>query len=177
MENHKTLKQVLLLVALSYFCFMFGNSLVSLTIPDEVFYAQTAKEMLKNGSWMTPYIFGQPQFEKPVFLYWLLKSSFMVSGVNSFSARFFPAFFGMIGVIAVYFLGRIGFKDQKKAFISAIVLMTGGLYVGLARTVFTDLFHTYPIVPFIFLLGILFQEQEGGGDIVIFCFCRVGYPG
>ncbi|TAM37072.1 glycosyltransferase family 39 protein, partial [bacterium] len=172
MENHKTLKQVLLLVALSYFCFMFGNSLVSLTIPDEVFYAQTAKEMLKNGSWMTPYIFGQPQFEKPVFLYWLLKSSFMVSGINSFSARFFPAFFGMIGVIAVYFLGRIGFKDQKKAFISAIVLMTAGLYVGLARTVFTDLVFSILILLSLlsFYWGYSFRNRKGTGILLFFIF-------
>ncbi len=172
MENHKTLKQVLLLVILSYFCFMFGNSLVSLTIPDEVFYAQTAKEMLKNGSWMTPYIFGQPQFEKPVFLYWLLKSAFMVSGINSFSARFFPAFFGMIGVVAAYFLGWIGFKDHKKAFISAIVLMTGGLYVGLARTVFTDLvFSVFILLSLLsFYWGYSFKNRKGPGILLFFVF-------
>ena len=151
---------------------MFGNSLVSLTIPDEVFYAQTAKEMLKNGSWMTPYIFGQPQFEKPVFIYWLLKSAFMVSGINSFSARFFPAFFGMIGVVAAYFLGWIGFKDHKKAFISAIVLMTGGLYVGLARTVFTDLvFSVFILLSLLsFYWGYSFKNRKGPGILLFFVF-------
>jgi len=173
MENNKrALKQVLLLVVLSYFCFMFGNSLVSLTIPDEVFYSLTAREMLQNGSWMTPYIFGQPQFEKPIFTYWLLKSAFIVSGVNSFSARFFPALFGMIGVIAVYFLGRIGFKDHKKAFISAIVLMTGGLYVGLSRTVFTDLFFSVFILLSLlsFYWGHSLTSRKRAGILLFFVF-------
>jgi len=172
MENHKTAKQVLLLVILSYFCFMFGNSLVSLTIPDEVFYAQTAKEMLKNHSWMTPYIFGQPQFEKPIFLYWQLKLAFIVFGINNFSARFFPALFGMIGVVAVYFLGWVGFKDRKKAFISGIVLMTGGLYVGLARTVFTDLvFSVFILLSLLsFYWGYSFRSRKAPGIFLFFVF-------
>jgi len=154
---------------------MFGNSLVSLTIPDEVFYAQTAKEMLKNGSWMTPYIFGQPQFEKSIFLYWLLKSAFMVSGINSFSARFFPALFGMIGVVAVYFLGWIGFKEHKKAFISAIVLMTGGLYLGLARTVFTDLvFSVFILLSLLsFYWGYSLKNRKAPGILLFFVFASL----
>ncbi|MDO8489561.1 MAG: glycosyltransferase family 39 protein [Candidatus Omnitrophota bacterium] len=139
MKNNKYIKHIIILAILSYFCFMFGNGLLSLTIPDEVFYTQTAKEMAQQHSWMTPYLFGQPQFEKPILLYWLLRLGFMIFGITSFAARFFPALFGAIGVIAVYLLARLGFKDEDKAFISAIVLMTSGLYIGLARTVFTDL--------------------------------------
>ncbi len=172
MENNKTAKQVLLLVMLSYFCFMFGNSLVSLTIPDEVFYAQTAKEMLKNHSWMTPYIFGQPQFEKPVLLYWLLKTAFLIFGLTSFAARFFPALFGMIGVLATYFIGLWGFKNQKKAFISAGVLMTSGLYVGLARTVFTDLvFSVFILLSLLsFYWGYSFRSRKAPGILLFFVF-------
>ena len=53
---------------LAYFLLMFGNGIVSLTHPDEVFYIQSAKEMLAHNSWLTPMIFGDVQFEKP-FLY------------------------------------------------------------------------------------------------------------
>ena len=105
MKPDSVLKQVFLLIVLSYFCFMFGNGIVSLTNPDEVFYTQTAKEMIKFNSWMTPYLFGQPQFEKPILLYWFLRVAFMVFGLTSFAARFFPALFAIIGVVAVYFLG------------------------------------------------------------------------
>ena len=172
MQDNKYIKHIIILVVLAYFCFMFGNGLISLTIPDEVFYAQTAKEMLQQHSWMTPYLFGQPQFEKPVFLFWLLKSSFIIFGINSFAARFFPALFGMLGVVVVYLLARIGFRDDKKAFICAIVMMTCGLYVGLARTVFTDLIFTVFILLALlsFYWGYVFEKRKGAGIYLFFVF-------
>jgi len=120
-------------------------------------------------------MFGQPQFEKPVFLYWLLRLGFIIFGINSFAARFFPALFGIIGVIAVYLLARLGFKDPKKSFISAVVLMTSGLYLGLARTVFTDLI--FSIFVFLSLLsfywGYSFKDRKGLGILLFFVFAAL----
>ena len=175
MGNNRSLKHIIILVILGYFCFMLGNGIISLTIPDEVFYAQIAKEMIKLHSWMTPYMFGQPQFEKPILLYWLLKIAFMIFGLTSFAARFFPALFGMIGVLATYFLGVWGFKDQKKALISAIVLMTSGLYLGLARTVFTDLiFSVFILLSLLsFYRGYSSVKRKGGGVLLFFVFAAL----
>jgi len=136
------LLNILFLVILAYLFLMFGNQIVSLTNPDEVFYTQTAKEMVQQKTWMTPYLFGVPQFEKPIFLYWLLRIGFIIFGVNSFSARFFPALFGILGIIAIYLLAAIGFKNQKKAFLASLIMMSSGLYIGLSRSVFTDLIFT-----------------------------------
>ena len=132
-------KNILILVVLTYFFFCFGNGIISLSNPDEVFYAGTAKEMINQHSWMTPYLFGQPQFEKPVFLYWMLRIAFMIFGIGSFAGRFFPAVFASLGVVAVYLFSLIAFKDEKKAFFTGLVLMSSGLYIGLARTIFTDM--------------------------------------
>jgi len=172
MKNSKYIKHIVILMALAYFCFMFGNGLISLTIPDEVFYAQTAKEMLQQHSWMTPYLFGQPQFEKPIFLFWLLKLGFLTFGINSFAARFFPSLFGILGIVAVYLLARVGFRDDKKAFISAVVMMTCGLYVGLARTVFTDLiFSVFILLALLsFYWGYVFEKRKGAGILLFFTF-------
>lgn len=129
----------LILTVLGFAVLMLGNNIIPLTHPDEVFYVQTAKEMVQHKTWMVPYIFGQPQFEKPIMTYGLLRAAFLLFGVTSFSSRFFPALFAILGVLAVYaFILKIN-RDYKKAFISALILMTSGLYVGLARTVFTDL--------------------------------------
>lgn len=139
---NRRLKHVLILVFLSYLFFMLGNSILNLTNPDEVFYTQTAKEMAMRHTWLTPYLFDQPQFEKPVLLYWLLRAGFILFGVGSFGARFFPALFAIFGVIAVYILAALGCRNDKKAFMSALVLMSAGFYIGLARTVFTDMVFT-----------------------------------
>jgi 4-amino-4-deoxy-L-arabinose transferase-like glycosyltransferase len=172
MKDNKYIKQIVILLVLAYFCFMFGNGLISLTVPDEAFYAQTAKEMLQQHSWMTPYLFGQPQFEKPIFLYWLLKLGFLIFGINSFATRFFPALFGILGVVAVYLLARLGFRDDKKAFISAMVMMTCGLYIGLARTVFTDLiFSVFILLALLsFYWGYVFEKRKAAGLCLFFIF-------
>lgn len=171
----KTLKPVLILLGLSYIFFMLGNSILSLTNPDEVFYAGTAKEMIQQKTWATPYIFGAPQFEKPIFLYWLMRIGFMVSGVSAFSARFFPAFFAGLGVIALYFLAALGFKNEKKAFLSALILLSSGVYIGLARTVFTDMVFSVLILFSIlsFYWGYSCSRRKGLGILLFFIFAAL----
>jgi len=135
-----------MLVALSLACFVVGNGLVSLTYPDEVFYAQTATEMLEHNSWLTPLLFDQPQFEKPIVVYWLLCLSFACFGVGSFAARLVPAAAAMAGVLVVYEFGRILLKDERKALAGGLVLATSLLYVGLARMVMTDMLFSVLIL-------------------------------
>jgi 4-amino-4-deoxy-L-arabinose transferase-like glycosyltransferase len=171
-EARKNTKHIFILLILSYFFFILGNGIVSLTNPDEVFYAQTAKEMAKHSSWLTPYLFDAPNFEKPVFLYWLLRIGFILFGVSNFAARFFPAVFAALGVLAVYYLGLFGFKDSRKAFYSALVLMSSGLYLGLARTVFTDMVFSVLILLSLlsFFWGYLRREKKGLSLMVFSAF-------
>lgn len=165
-------KNVLLLVLLGYLFFIAGNGILSLTNPDEVFYAGTAKEMMQQKTWITPYLFGQPQFEKPILTYWLLRLGFIMFGVSGFGARFFPALFAVIGVIAAYLFALISYKDSKKAFICALVLLSSGLYIGLARTVFTDMFFSIFILLSLlsFFWGYMRQERKPLGTVLFFVF-------
>lgn len=165
-------KLIFVLFMLSLVFFMIGNNMLSLTNPDEVFYAGTAKEMAQQKSWLVPYLFGQPQFEKPIFTYWLLRIGFILFGATGFGARFFPAFFAIIGVIAVYLLCLVGFGEKKKAFLSAFVLMSSGLYIGLARTVFTDMiFSVFILLSLLaFFLGYTVKNLKSIGVILFFVF-------
>jgi 4-amino-4-deoxy-L-arabinose transferase-like glycosyltransferase len=169
---NKEAKYILVLLVLAYFFFFFGNGLISLTNPDEVFYAQTAKEMAQRHSWMTPILFDQPQFEKPILLYWLLRIADLIFGVSSFSARFFPACFALAGVIGVYFFSKLIFRNEEKAFISGLVLLSSCLYIGLARTVFTDM--VFSVLIFFSLLsfywGYVDERHKRTGIILFFIF-------
>jgi hypothetical protein len=151
---------------------MAGNGILSLTNPDEVFYAQTAKEMMQHHTWMTPYLFGAPQFEKPILTYWLLRLAFIFLGVTSFAARFFPALFAASGGLAVYSFGLLGFKDDKKAMRAAVILMSSGLYIGLARTVFTDLvFSIFILFSLLsFFWGYTLETRRTAGNLLFFVF-------
>jgi 4-amino-4-deoxy-L-arabinose transferase-like glycosyltransferase len=172
MDKVRYLKSILVLIFLSYLFFMLGNGVLSLSNPDEVFYAQTAKEMIKYRSWLTPYLFGQPQFEKPIFLFWLLRIGFILFGISSFAARFFPALFATMGVLSIYFLGLLGFKDEKKAFISSLILMSCGFYVGLARTLFTDMIFSVFILMSLtsFFWGYLARQNKIYGIMLFSIF-------
>lgn len=137
--NQFIYRRFTILLLLCCALFFFGNNLLHLTDPDEVFYSQTAREMLNRNEWVTSYIFNQPQFEKPVLTYWLIKTAFIAFGQTPFAARFFPAVFASFGVLGIYALGLLGFINEKRAFLAALVLCTSAFYVGMAKTVFTDM--------------------------------------
>lgn len=172
MSRFRHLHFIGLLLLFSYVVFMWGNGALNLTDPDEVFYSQTAKEMSEHHTWMIPYLFDHPQFEKPVFTYWLLRVAFTLFGISNFSARFFPALFGMIGVLTVYLLAFLAFGEKKKAFICALVLLSSGLYIGLARTVFTDMIFSVFILLSLaaFFWGYLRRRRKTAGILLFFIF-------
>ena len=126
-----------LILICGYLFFLQLGSL-ALTDPDETFYAETAKEMLTRGEWVTPYLYGKPQFEKPILFYWLVEASFKVFGVNEFAARFPSAVLGTVGVIAMFFLGGILF-GRRAGFLSAIILAVNVEYIVLSRACVTDM--------------------------------------
>ncbi|MDD5097799.1 MAG: glycosyltransferase family 39 protein, partial [Candidatus Omnitrophica bacterium] len=162
--------QVLILAGLAYLFLMFGNGALSLTNPDEVFYTQTAKEMIQHKTWMTPYLFDAPQFEKPIFLYWLMRVSIGIFGLTPFAARFPCAFIAILGAIAVYLLTLIAFKNDKKAFITSLILVSSGFYIGLSRSVFTDMiFSVFILFALLaFYWGYSYQSRKGWGVILFF---------
>lgn len=136
--NWERARPYLLLTALCVFINFFGNTVPSLTDPDDTFYAESAKEMLSHHSILTPFIFDQPQFEKPPLYFWLLMISFKAFGVNTFAARLVPALFGIMSVLGTFmFLRRL--YDQRIALISAAILATSMWWIGLSRVVLTDM--------------------------------------
>ena len=79
-ENTRHSTLVLILIVISFFLLMFGNDIISLTHPDEVFYIQTAKEMVSYIKWFTPMIFDDIQFEKPFVSFMLFAAGWKWSG-------------------------------------------------------------------------------------------------
>lgn len=145
---------------------------MNLTNPDEVFYAQTAKEMVQHNSWNVPYLFGQPQFEKPILTYWLLRIGHYIFGESNFGFRFFPAIFAIIGVLAVYWFSWIGFRNEHKAWFSALILLSSSLYVGVAKLVLTDTIFTVFILLSLtsFFWAYIEPPRKYAGIILTFIF-------
>lgn len=127
---------VLLAVAVLV-CFT-GNALIKITDPVESNYALTAMEMLQSGDYVSPRIFGNYWYDKPVLFYWELMAAFSLFGTTEFAARFFPAVFGIVGVVMAYgFAARL--YDKKTGFVAALVLVTSLEYFYLSHAVITDM--------------------------------------
>ena len=141
--------------------YFWGNGTLPVTAPVEVNYAQTAKEMLAAGDWLSPQIYGNYWYDKPIFFYWELVAAFSMFGVTDFAARFFPALFASAGLALTYAFAR-RIYDERTAFWSTIILGTGVLYAVLAKLILTDmsLFLFFGGTLAAFFIG--YREQRRG---------------
>lgn len=114
------------------------NALLPVTDPVESNYALTAKEMLESGDWMSPRIYGQYWFDKPVMIYWLIALSYKVLGINEFAARLPSAIFSAATVALAYRFGQIVYNSYHAGALGALVLATSLEFWLLSRMVITD---------------------------------------
>lgn len=163
-------KAIAALLVIAYVFLMSGNGLVSLTHPDEVFYTQTAKEMLAHHSWLTPMIFDQPHFEKPIFFFWLMTLSIKWFGLNSFSARLMPSLFGILGVLVTYWLAFMLFRNKRLAFFSGVILATSFIYIALSRAVLTDMVFSILVVLALTFFYQGFRQPQRRDWATVMCF-------
>ena len=179
MNKINTLRPYIILLILCGVLYFWGVKHIALTDPDEVFYAETAQEMISHHNFLTPFIFEHPQFEKPPLFYWLLIGSFQLFGITTFAARLIPAIFGIIGILGTYFFLRKIFKDRV-AFYSSFILATGLLYFSLSRGVLTDIvfsvFVTFSL--YSFYLWYKFKQDKpalsADGYLMLFgAFCAL----
>ncbi len=155
----RTSTALLALIALAGLTYVAGLNLLPLTDPDEVFYAQTAREMLQHHTVLTPLMFGQPQFEKPPLTYWCLMASFSAFGVTPWAARLIPAVFGLLGVAATYFLGRRVLPERTAA-LAALIQATSLLVLGQSIALLTDMVLTSLIVVSMWGFYLWFVERR-----------------
>ncbi len=65
--------------------------------------------------------------------YYLILASFKIFGIKNFSLRFPSAIFGVLSVIAFFFLTKEIFKNNKAAFISTFILLSQRWFFNFAR--------------------------------------------
>lgn len=127
---------VLALVCFIMFWWRLGS--LGLIDPDEPFYAQTTREMVQANDWITPQIFGAPQFEKPIFFYWQAMLAQKIFGDTEFAARFPSALFATLLVFVTWIFGR-HLLSPNAGFFSALVLGTGIEFALMGRLMLTDI--------------------------------------
>lgn len=79
---------------------------VNLFDSDETNYAESAREMITTGDYLTVQIDYEPFPEKPPLFFWLQVLSMKLFGINEFAARFPNLICGILSMVMLYFLGR-----------------------------------------------------------------------
>lgn len=122
----------------SFFIYVLYNQHVPITDPVEANYALTAKEMVLSADWISPRIYGNVWFDKPVFFYWLTAAAFQVFGFSEWAARLVPAVFAAAGLVLMYwFVTKLTYKPI--AVFAVVILGTAFEYTVLAKLVITDM--------------------------------------
>lgn len=118
--------------------YMLGNWALPITDPVESNYAETAKEMIAAGDYVSPRIFGNYWYDKPILFYLELIGSFHLFGMTDFAARFFPAVFAVAGILMTYgFAARL--YDRRTGLLSAVLLGVSVEYWYLGHAIITDM--------------------------------------
>lgn len=129
--------------------------------------------MVATGDWVTPQIFGHPQFEKPIFFYWLTALSFKAFGESEFAARIPSALPASLLVLLVYAFG-VGFCGRRGALLSALVLATGLEFAIMSRLMLTDIALALFIAGALFSYWRALEDEAHAGRWLILHFVSGG---
>lgn len=125
---------ILIIAAVLYFL---GNNLIAITDPVESNYTLTATEMLQSGDYLSPRIYGNYWFDKPILFYLELLLAYKLFGITDFAARFFPTILSLVGLVLMYsFAKRV--INKTTAIISTLILGSSLQFWLLSKTVITD---------------------------------------
>ena len=131
-------KTSLLLVAgAALFIILFGIGGVPLLDPDEPVYAETAKEMLQTGDFLSPRIFGDYWYDKPPLYYWLVAIAQAIFGTCEFAARLPAALMACATSVMVY-VGATRLFSERAGFWSSMVLTSCVQFFYMGKAAVTD---------------------------------------
>jgi 4-amino-4-deoxy-L-arabinose transferase-like glycosyltransferase len=106
---------------------------------DEAIYSEVAKEGILNNDWINFHHNDILWFEKPPLAVWLTMISYKIFGINEFATWFFPAVFGIIGILGTYYIAKKLFNSHI-GFLSSLILLSIPHYVLMSRNNMMDIF-------------------------------------
>jgi 4-amino-4-deoxy-L-arabinose transferase len=128
-----------LLVALYVLLYVLPLPVRPLASPDEVRYAEIAREMLVSGDWVSPHFNGVRYFEKPALGHWLNAVSLAVFGESTFAVRLPVALATGLAALIVFGFAR-RFAGARVAALSTLIFLTTFLVAGVGTFALLDAF-------------------------------------
>jgi 4-amino-4-deoxy-L-arabinose transferase-like glycosyltransferase len=128
----------LLIVATLYVCYFSHLGAIGFVGPDEPRYAWIARAMVESGDWVTPRLYGQPWFEKPVLYYWEAALSFKLFGVSEAAARLPSAISALLATLALAWLALRIYGAETARWMLLLLPTTVGM-IGFSHAAATDM--------------------------------------
>jgi 4-amino-4-deoxy-L-arabinose transferase-like glycosyltransferase len=112
--------------------------------PDEPRYAWIARAMATSGDWVTPRLYGQPWFEKPILYYWLGAIGFTLHLPAEWAARLPSAFAALAAALAIAWLAwkHYGIENDlasSPVVLAPLIVSTSVAAIGFARAATPDM--------------------------------------
>ena len=110
---------ILLLITVSFYVNLGGWPLFDV---DEGAFSAATKHLVDSGDYVTPYLYGEPRFDKPILIYWLQGISISAFGFNEFALRLPSALsLSLWGIALFYFL--LGTTNIKVSLFALLILI------------------------------------------------------
>jgi 4-amino-4-deoxy-L-arabinose transferase-like glycosyltransferase len=139
--------------------------------PSEGMHVEIAREMARQGDWVTLHFNGIRYFDKPPLFYWLLTLGFWLVGPSEWAARFWSALaaFGVALLTA-----RVG-----TILGSARLGLMAGLVVAANLELFLFARYVKPDLVFVFLIllsftGFILAYRGSGRRALLLCYAALG---
>jgi 4-amino-4-deoxy-L-arabinose transferase-like glycosyltransferase len=105
----------------------------------EIYFADVARAMLERGDWLIPHFRGEPFFDKPALMYWLLAACFKVFGFSIGASRVASALATLLVIAATVWLGWLLWEDRLSALFSGWILVATVSFMAFGRLAMSDM--------------------------------------
>ncbi len=116
--------------------------------------------MAERGDWVTPRLYGQPWFEKPILYYWAAAAAFRAFGVSEFAARLPSAMAAALAALALAWAAR-RFYGPATAWAALLIVPTCIGVFGFARAATPDMLFSAALAAAMVAASHLIQGAPG----------------
>ena len=130
---------------------LFGHlGAIGLVGPDEPRYGWIARAMAATGDWVTPRLYGQPWFEKPVLYYWTGAIGFLLHLPPEWALRLPSALAALAAALAIGWLARKHYAGgttrlKDPAVLAPLLFSTTVAAIGFSRAATPDMLFSASI--------------------------------
>jgi 4-amino-4-deoxy-L-arabinose transferase-like glycosyltransferase len=131
---------------------LFGNlGAIGFLGPDEPRYAWIARSMAESGDWVTPRLYGQPWFEKPILYYWAAAVGFRLHLPAEWAARLPSALAALATAVTIGWLAWKHYAEdvsslRSPALLAPVLFSTSIAAIGFSRSASPDMLFSALIV-------------------------------